>query len=173
MKGIKLIAGENKIIFPRERKFPLVKKIPMKNWVCIYEQNNYNDADYLYQTLIKCSKSYDLTIEEPHWIEMKNYSRCQDWIDSAGNYMNSEYNYKFIIFLLDKNYFIYPKLKQHSLCTNGYVSQVIKVKSLKKNAMNVCSKVLLQINAKLRGVNYKIEFDQNIKDKKLMVIGVD
>jgi aubergine-like protein len=76
------------------------------------------------------------------------------------------------VFLLDKNDNIYSKLKKHSLCTNGYISQVIKVKSLIKNAMSVCSKILLQINAKLGGANYKVKIDKTIDDKKLMVIGV-
>ena len=39
--------------------------------------------------------------------------------------------------------------------------------------MSVCSKILLQINAKLGGVNYKAKIDKNINDRKLMVIGVD
>ena len=39
--------------------------------------------------------------------------------------------------------------------------------------MSVCSKILLQINAKLRGVNYKIKFDKTIENRELMVMGVD
>jgi hypothetical protein len=60
------------------------------------------------------------------------------------------------------------------LCKNGYVSQAIKAQSIKaKGLMNVCSKILLQINAKLGGISYKIIQDKSIKEKKLMVIGVD
>ena len=39
--------------------------------------------------------------------------------------------------------------------------------------MSVCSKILFQINAKLRGVNYKIKFDETIENRELMVMGVD
>jgi aubergine-like protein len=54
------------------------------------------------------------------------------------------------------------------------VSQVVKARSLqKKGAMSVCSKILLQINAKLGGVSYKTLQDKTITDRKLMVIGVD
>ena len=104
---------------------------------------------------------------------MNNRSNYLDWIETVQDYMNEKNNYKFAVFLLDKNDNIYSKLKKHSLCTNGYVSQVIKVKSLNKNAMSVCSKILLQINAKLGGANYKVKFTKTIDDRKLMVIGVD
>jgi hypothetical protein len=57
-----------------------------------------------------------------------------------------------IIFYLGKNDYIYPQLKKHSLCNNGYIGQVVKARSVnKKGALSVCSKILLQINAKLRG----------------------
>ena len=173
MKPTQLIAGNNKILNNKDKVFPLLKKIAMKNWVCLYVKSNYNDADYLYQTLQKSSKGYGLTIEEPEWVEMNDHSKYKEWLETVEDYMNQNNNYKFVVFLLDRNDYIYSKLKKHSLCTNGYISQVIKVKSLKKNAMSVCSKILLQINAKLGGVNYKAKIDKNINDRKLMVIGVD
>jgi hypothetical protein len=39
--------------------------------------------------------------------------------------------------------------------------------------MSVCSKILLQINAKLGGISYKAVMNKEINDRKLMVIGVD
>ena len=39
--------------------------------------------------------------------------------------------------------------------------------------MSVCSKILLQINAKLSGVSYMAKIDDDVKDRKLMIIGVD
>ena len=39
--------------------------------------------------------------------------------------------------------------------------------------MSVCSKILLQINAKLRGISYITGIDEKIQEKNLMVIGVD
>jgi aubergine-like protein len=54
------------------------------------------------------------------------------------------------------------------------VSQVVKTRSIqKKGALSVCSKILLQINAKLGGISYKTEINKEIKDRKFMVIGVD
>ena len=82
--------------------------------------------------------------------------------------------YTFVIFLLGKNLRLYNDLKKHSLCKNGYVSQIVKAKSLKsKGMMSICSKILLQINAKLGGVSYKTIIEKPIKERKLMVVGVD
>lgn len=39
--------------------------------------------------------------------------------------------------------------------------------------MKICSKILLQINSKLGGITYKVDFDKVIKDRKIMAIGVD
>ena len=39
--------------------------------------------------------------------------------------------------------------------------------------MSVCSKILLQINAKLGGISYKAVFEKEVKDLKIMAIGVD
>ena len=93
--------------------------------------------------------------------------------------------YLFAVFLLNKNDSIYPTIKKHSLCTNGYISQIVKVNSLYKKIkgqkinyktpvdLSVCSKIILQINAKLSGVTYEVKFPKEIQDQKLMVIGVD
>ena len=39
--------------------------------------------------------------------------------------------------------------------------------------MSVCSKILLQLNAKLGGVSYKASIDKTVQERKLMVVGVD
>jgi aubergine-like protein len=150
----------------------------MTNWVCFYDERNYNDADKLSKTLIKASEAYGLKISQPNWQEMPKNSKLKDWISSAEQYFpqDQESEYDFAVFLIGKNDDeLYRRLKIHSLCKNGYVSQVIKVRSINnpKRAMSVCSKILLQINAKLGGTSYKINLTQEIKDRRLMVIGVD
>ena len=175
MKETKLVASGNKAVHAGDRGFNVLDKKDMQNWLCFYEKMNYDDAENLYNTLSKASKAYSLEIAEPEWIEMPNKSSAKDWIDTANDYIGKgKKDYSFVIFLLGRNDYLYPQLKKHSLCQNGYVSQVIKVKSIqRKGAMSVCSKILLQINAKLGGISYKTVLDKEIKDRKLMVIGVD
>lgn len=174
MNETKLIGNNNKPINPN-KPFDVLKKQNMLNWVCFYEKANYNDAENLYNTLSKAAKGYKLKIEEPEWVEMPNKSNAYDWTITADDYVGkNKKDYSFVVFLIGRNDSLYPELKKHSLCTNGYVSQVIKAKNVKgKRAMSVCSKILLQINAKLGGVSYKAFIDKEIKDRKIMVVGVD
>ena len=119
------------------------------------------------------SKGYGITVSEPEWVEMPDRSNnANDWTDTVDDYYEN-HKYDFVLFLLDRNDFIYPQLKKHSLVNSGYISQVVKTFSLRKNAMSVCSKIILQINAKLDGASYKINFSKDIYERKLMVIGVD
>ena len=106
---------------------------------------------------------------------MPNNSRIKDWIDTAEDYLSEgKKDYSFALFLIGDNDNLYCELKKHSLCTNGYISQVVKEKTIKKKGlMSICSKILLQINAKLGGTSYKVEIDNKIKERDLMVIGVD
>ena len=177
MKETKLIAGGGKPIKANDKLFPVLEKIPMRNWLCFYEKSNYNDAENLYNTLAKASKGYGLKIDEPEWIEMPNKATYQDWADTADDYFGrgKKREFDFVVFLLGKNDRMYAQLKRHSLCINGYVSQVVKAKTLQRKGgtMSVCSKILLQLNAKLGGVSYKASMDNSIEDRKLMVIGVD
>ena len=163
-------AGHSKIAL--NKPFKVISKKDMTKWICLYRKSNYNDADYLFKSLSKASQGYGLVISEPEWVEMGDRDDAQTWVNTADDYMNGN-QYKFALFLLDKNDRIYRTIKIHSLCRQGYVSQVVKVSSLKKNALSVCSKILLQINAKLSGVSYIAKFDNDIKDRKLMIIGVD
>ena len=163
-------AGHSKIAL--NKPFKVISKKDMTKWICLYRKSNYNDADYLFKSLSKASQGYGLVISEPEWVEMGDRDDAQTWVNTADDYMNGN-QYKFALFLLDRNDRIYRNIKIHSLCRQGYVSQVVKVASLKKNALSVCSKILLQINAKLSGVSYIAKFDNDVKDRKLMIIGVD
>ena len=175
MEETKLVGGGNKVIKTNSKTFNVLEKKDMSNWICFYEKNNYDDADKLYKTLQSSSKAYQLKISEPEWVEMPNKSTAEEWIETAEDYVGKgKKDYSFVIFLLGRNEFLYPKLKKHSLCKNGYVSQVVKARSIqKKGAMSICSKILLQINAKIGGISYKTEINKEIKDRKLMVVGVD
>ena len=177
MNETKLIGRNNRSIQPTDKKFPILKKKDMVNWLCFYEKSNYDDAESLYKNLEKASKAYGLKIGDPEWVEMQNKSSPTDWKETADEYFGpgKEREFDFVVFLLGKNdNKLYPELKKHSLCTSGYVSQVVKARSMqKKGVLSVCSKILLQLNAKLRGVSYKVNFDNSVKDRKLMVVGVD
>jgi len=173
MKETILEGHNHQAITAKNKQFNVISKKDMTKWICLYRKSNYNDADNLYKSLSQASRGYKLTISEPEWVEMGDRDSAKIWVDTAGDYMKGN-QYKFALFLLDRNDKIYKQIKIHSLCKHGYISQVVKVSSIKKkNALSVCSKILLQINAKLSGVSYIAKFDDDIKNRKLMVIGVD
>ena len=180
MKDTELLAGKKETITAKNKRFDVISKKDMSHWICLYRQSNYNDAEKLYNTLDDASHDYGLSIAEPEWVEMGDNDDEEEWAQTANDYMKkiSEKDknvkkYSFALFLLDRNDIIYSTLKYYSLCEHGYISQVVKASSLHKNALSVCSKILLQINAKLSGVSYIAKFDKNIKDRNLMIIGVD
>ena len=177
MKEPIILAGKHKTINAKDRTFPLYEKKSMEKWICLYEQSNYDFADSLYSGLSKASKAFGLNIEEPEWVEMNNNLKSKNWIQKVENYFNEKQEnseYFFVIFLIGNNNRLYEDLKRHSLCKNGYVSQVIKTSSIKsKGMMSICSKILLQINAKLGGISYKTVVDKSIEERNIMVVGVD
>ena len=181
MKETELLAGKKKAITAKDKIFDVISKKDMSHWICLYRKSNYNDAEKLYNTLNDASHDYGLSIAKPEWVEMGDNDNEEEWAQTANDYMKkiSEKDknvkkYSFALFLLDRNDIIYSTLKYYSLCEHGYISQVVKASSLyTKNALSVCSKILLQINAKLSGVSYIAKFDKNIKERNLMIIGVD
>ena len=172
-----ILAGNNKIKKAKDQLFKLYKKSDMNSWLCIYEKSNYNNADYLYKNLSKASKAFGLSIAEPKWIEMDDNNKSGEWVDEVEKYFSDDEEnnkYSFVVFLIGNNRILYEELKRHSLCKNGYVSQVVKATSLKnKGFLSTCSKILLQINAKLGGISYMIKEDKAIHERDVMVVGVD
>ena len=169
------IHENNKESNPNNKSFPILQKMDMIKWLCFYEETNYKEAQDLYNHLFRASKRYELKINEPEWVEMPNRGNANDWIDKADFYFaNGKNEYDFVIFLIGRNTSIYKVLKQHSLYKNKYVSQAVKISSIKrKGLLSICSKILLQINEKLGGISFKAHFDRFITERKIMAIGVD
>ena len=185
MGKTELTAGQNKVIdinkYSKGRdKVNLLQKTNIIKWVLFYEENSDDNEGYIIKKLNIASGKYGLKLDNPKRIKIPKYANAQKWINEANKYFGNENRaYDFALFLLGNNSnSIYPKLKVHSLCTNGYISQVVKLDTLwkgdkDKTIMGICSKVLLQINAKLGGAAYTIKKYEPIKNKKIMIIGVD
>ena len=173
MKQPILKTVNGKTIKTNEKIFKILKPIAMKNWLFLYEQHNYNDAEYFWNNLQKASKGYGILINEPEWVEMENYSNYyEDWTGTVNDYMK-KFKYQFVLFFLDRKDFLYKDLKIHSLSEKGYVSQVVKTFSIRKNIMSVCSKILIQLNNKLGGETYRVDFSEIISKLNIMAVGVN
>ena len=74
----------------------------MTDWLCLYRKSNYDDADYFCETLKKASINFGLDVSDPEWAEMGDRDKVEEWTSTVKEYMNN-HNYKFVVFLLDKN----------------------------------------------------------------------
>ena len=147
-------------------------------WVLFYEKNEDENEDYIIDDFNKAKGRYNIKLENPKKVLIPKGAKVNVWIETANKYFKEgKKDYDFALFLLwdkSESSYYYPELKKHSLCTNGYVSQVVKVSTLyNKSIMSICSKILLQLNAKLGGALYKLQTEKALAGKKIMVIGVD
>lgn len=175
MKTPGLYDYENKKI--EKNVFPVIKNknLKKKQWYCVYEkgEKNYKNADKFYNALCDASKGFEITVEEPQWIEVPYNSSGKTWINYVEKYSNNINENTLVVFLVNDE-FIYAAIKKHSLCKSGYISQVVKNSTInRKGLISICSKILLQINSKLGGISYTIKFDKKIYNMKIMVVGID
>ena len=151
------------------------------NWICLYTQQAEKMSFKLLEGFLKCCKGYNLKFkdDESNWIPMSSQN-FRDWTKVVENELRKRKNCKFVIFLINnKTDKLYIPLKRHSLCTKGYVSQVIKYESIiramkgKRGPDSYFSKILLQINNKLGGFNYFLDTDDYMDKRNIILIGVD
>jgi hypothetical protein len=144
-----------------KKPFPVFKAVDLTQWICVYHKANYDAANNLLDTLQKCSKAYGINVAEPVWLELDS-TKLKDWLEEVEG--ANPKKYQIVVFLLDRYLDnLYSGLKINSLSDVGYRSSVIKPESLSKNAMSVGSKFLLQVNYKLGGATYKVDFDSKVK----------
>ena len=151
------------------------------DWICLYTAQAEKISFNLLKGFLKCCKGYHLKFKDndSNWISMKSQN-IKDWIQVVEDELHSRKKCKFVIFLINnKTDKLYAPLKKHSLCTKGYISQVIKYESIlramknKRGPDSYFSKILLQINNKLGGFNYFLDIEDFIKDRDIILIGVD
>ena len=187
IKPTKLVDGKNKEIGEKQNTFPVYQTDNVKKWLCLHYSKNYDDAGNLTDYLQKASKAFGIKISDPDYEEMDDDSKPDHWVKRAESSLKKK-SYDLVVFLISNsknNNKLYAALKRHSLCNNGYVSQVVKAESIYKQEkynkyknnndqnpkpnLSVCSKIILQMNAKLGGISYVAD----IKNKDFMVVGVN
>ena len=152
------------------------------DWICLYTSQAEQISFELLNGFIRCCKGYNLKFknDDSNWIPMQSQN-IKEWTNVVDKELKRIKNCKFVIFLINnKTDKLYGHLKKHSLCTKGYISQVIKYESImraikqrKGRLDSYFSKILLQINNKLGGFNYFLNTDKIIDDRKVLLIGVD
>ena len=145
----------------------------INDWLFIYQKHNYNQAEQLYNNFLYYSQQLNIKLNKPDRFELYDQSNLSVyWIETIEDYFKKK-NYQFVLFLIDKNNDLYNALKKHSFIHKGYISQIVRITTLKKSPNIIAKNILIQINAKINGVLNKIQFDKKILDLNLMIIGID
>ena len=87
MDKTNLIDGKNKVLGNNDRgEVNLLKKYEMRRWLLFYDENNKENADFLFENLRKASGKYNIKIENPKRIKMPNKAKANEWINEANKY---------------------------------------------------------------------------------------
>jgi aubergine-like protein len=129
-----------------------------------------DDADEFVRTLQEAGKGYGIIVKEPAFYTAgKGYDSFSDALGRIKDIANEQIIVTLLNDKFEANY--YPKLKKELYLKYGANHQNVKKGSLRKNAMSVASKILLQINAKLGEPLWRIIRKHPELDKKKIVIG--
>lgn len=158
----KIIADTKKpMVFDQRARYKVLRSIELGKWLCVYHQKNYDDANNLINSMQQACDGIGIKIAEPEWVEVNSYDP-KKWLEEVDSFNPSKF--QIVVFVLDRGTeHLYNRIKYHSLTMRGYLSQVVKTQSLRKNALSVCSNLLKQINSKLGGANYAVDYDPLVK----------
>jgi aubergine-like protein len=165
--------GENGKIKNLGRTFKVFNAKPISS-ICLFHSKNEKDARYLKQIMYKAKEEYGIVLDKNDFKHVGS-EYYEDWTSLIDKCIKSK-KYNIISFLINDHLDsigLYAKLKFYTQEQKGVVTQFIKTKSLKKNALSVVSNILIQMNTKIGGTSCIASFNEDIKKENLMVVGVD
>ena len=99
MKPTKLLGGGgNKNNYVKSNRFEVYLKRDMSNWICLYRNYNYDNAEFFSNSLIEASKDYGLNIGTPIWVEMKDDDNIEKWIEKVEEKLSENKKANFLYF---------------------------------------------------------------------------
>ena len=165
--------GENGKIKNLGRTFKVFNAKPISS-LCLFHSKNEKDARYLKQVMYKAKEEYGIILDKNDFkhVGSENYD---DWTSLIDKCIKTK-KYNIITFLINDrldSIGLYTRLKFYTQEQKGVVTQFIKTKSLKKNALSVVCNILIQMNTKIGGTSCIASFNEDIKKENLMIVGVD
>lgn len=143
------------------------------NFVCVYHPENKRYVKTMDELINQCKSSYNIMISKSDYKQV-NSENSADWIKEIEKYKDK---CNVIIVLIDEylqGLGIYNDIKKYSLQTKGYLTQFIVCNSLYgKKAMSIMSNILIQINTKIGGTSYRVDFGKEINESNFMIVGID
>jgi len=110
-----------------------------------------------------------MAVTEPTTVETEDDS-VRAFLEGTRNAVQQKKGIQIVVAVVpNDNKTRYDAIKKYCCLETSVPSQVIKARSLEKNTLSVCSKILLQMNCKLGGSLWRVA----IPMKNAMIIGYD
>ena len=156
----------------------ILETVQFTSWSFIYGQALYDDAVWLLNELKSAGGNYGIQVNEPLWCEYNGSN--EDFEKTLKDERTINEKTQFVLALLtpeDKKYErLYPLFKRYTFIEKPVPSQVVISSSIydEKKVKSVCSKIILQINAKLGSTLWAANIENlGIANKDIMLIGAD
>ena len=182
----KLIFDKNVTINPKNGLFRpqgLLRGVQIKeeSLMCIYDRRDRFEIKKLLGVLFGKAKAKGLKVDiNPENVELKVLNYTNNWNDIKNelNKIHFSHSLELVLVFLNKNLQgYYSRLKEYLINEIKVDSQFIQIQNVSdpKKGGSIMFNIVDQINEKMGGNNYKIDFyDKNlIEDKVYLIIGLE
>ena len=146
-----------------------------KEWIFIYDHRLFDIADRVANDLMTTSKSINMKVCDPYFIETDSERNLKQVEDELIYYMTEESGEfkhpKIVVILLgyENNYPAYKKLMQKYRLTSQCLTRNNASKFNYAKAVNI----LRQMNSKMGGDLYSLQFPKKMDSMLTMLVGID
>eukprot|EP00826_Nyctotherus_ovalis_P023412 TRINITY_DN1798_c0_g1_i4.p1 TRINITY_DN1798_c0_g1~~TRINITY_DN1798_c0_g1_i4.p1 ORF type:complete len:416 (-),score=108.11 TRINITY_DN1798_c0_g1_i4:150-1397(-) len=153
----------------------IVTPLNLDKWILVYDNRSYSTAEKFVDVLYNASNTFGIKVDYPEYVETHNV-RAEGYIDAIQHAVKKISEPQIILCILPRNAVNeYPKIKRWAITQDPpHLTQMVKFDTLEraKNMMPICSKIILQINAKRNGDLWRIGIPKEVP-KKTMMVGID
>ena len=111
-----------------------------------------------------------MVVQDPHWIELDNFNQSDIFEKQLRDFIKKSGEPSIVLLMLpqERQYKLYK-----NICYNlNVVTQVLAARTVRKFNLSVATNVLKQINSKLGGDLFHLQFSKELS-LKTMLIGID
>jgi len=170
----KLMLGNTSLIPDKgnyQMRDPVFRPANFDKWLLLFSDSCEQDAKYFVETLQKCSGAYAIGVKKPTMVAIKDKTPEGLKKAVAAN-LKADTQIVVVMYPPASKKTWYKAVKEVCYIQHGVPCQAVISATLKKNAMSVCSKILLQMNAKI-GLELWITEQPKDLPAKTMIIGAD
>ncbi|TNV83116.1 hypothetical protein FGO68_gene11586 [Halteria grandinella] len=173
-KGKEFAMEVNGNDFDRNIQQEMFSQLPLQKWGIFYEQFHVKEAQQFASEIEKCLSSCNFQFQKPALFQIQGRG-YQSWENELKSKLNPQVTAVVLICpgkKTDTN--LYNPLKKLLISTLPVPSQVVLAQTISrgKNLRSICSKILIQINAKIGGVPWTVK-NPPFFNRPAMIVGYD